>query len=614
MIQDAAAKCRFCGEWLDPSQRPAWALGPGSTDPQRTTLPAVTSSGYIVATPSVRTTASPTTLMGSAHPVASGAMPPSSAGIGPSWSRPAWMNQNEPPLVEALSHARGGYEPGRASNYAAAPSPYDIDPSSSPAAPIERATSEREHNPSHPRHQEVSPAPWTHAEDVTEPTQRSGVRVREREREREWDQEREPSRTTLDDVAERMQRIKASAAAVRRSVQASEHAAHERGRRAPVQDAEDDLDGSPLFDDAHSASRADPRTSARRAPEPESFDDDDDGDLEEERESDASRSRSQRRRAASAPRVRSAPTLAKSSPAARARPLDDDPNHPDLEDDDRDDERDDDFAENFGFEDERGFADEDDDDFGDLAPPPRPHRAWIPAVAVAAVAAGVGGYFLAPFLVSSAREPASEVIPAHEDEESDHASGEVRPGSVAVPTPRATDTLAAAPVPPPPAENAAEPETNENRSVTAALVQPDPSRPSKADEETQTRLDEARKLFERGGDARLDEAQAVLEGVLQKQPQLGEALMLLSVLDAERGDWTASRKTATQCTKAAPDEADCWLVLGAVGEEQSHDSALSEEDRALQRLGAIAAYEQYIELDPEGRFADGAKKAIRRLK
>lgn len=31
MIQDAAAKCRFCGEWLDPSQRPAWSGDAGAS-------------------------------------------------------------------------------------------------------------------------------------------------------------------------------------------------------------------------------------------------------------------------------------------------------------------------------------------------------------------------------------------------------------------------------------------------------------------------------------------------------------------------------------------------------------------------------------------------------
>ena len=39
MIQDAAVKCRFCGEWLDPSKRPAWSLDAAPSRPPVETKP-----------------------------------------------------------------------------------------------------------------------------------------------------------------------------------------------------------------------------------------------------------------------------------------------------------------------------------------------------------------------------------------------------------------------------------------------------------------------------------------------------------------------------------------------------------------------------------------------
>lgn len=550
LIQEAAAKCRFCGEWLDPSKRPSWALGPGSSDPLRGTLPVPT---FVTATPG-RPSVTPTHVMGSAPPAPHGA-PPASTTLGPGWSRPSWMNgagtsaqslDTIPPeqtLVEALSpelvsaalaqaHLQSGatgrsaFEPtgSRSASYMPATSPYAIDhPSAEPHVPAsERATT-------------------THADTpTTSKPERESVGART---------------ASLEEVAERMKRVKESAAAVRRAVRddARQPSESTSGTRRFV-DEMDDLDDDEDFDVRPPAPRlrAVDRARVQRA---------------------TSEERPKRRAGASAP-------------------------DRDVLDDDFDDDRE--LDDDFGLDEARdddAFDDARDDgydDFADLDAPRRPSRAWIPIVAAAAIAAGLGGYFLAPYLVGRASEPVAE-------------EAEIAPEVTApkdTPPPPAPDDVAVAPPTEP---------TSPAKSVALALAQA-PESKTELDPETQAKLDEARRSFERGGEARLAEAKATLEALLQAQPRLTDAMVLLAIVQLEQKDRVGSRMTATQCTQLDPQVAECWLVLGAVGEEQLQVRDQTDEDRALHKLGALAAYQQYLERAPQGRYAHDAKAAVARLK
>jgi len=506
-----------------------------------------------------------TTVMGSAPPVRPG-VPAAAPTLGPGWSPPAWMATEEdvgpvpPPferrtaeqtLVEALPPEQVSAAIAQANRQSApsfqtrpprpATSPYDIGGATGPEIHAEPVVATPRHEPM-ARPEPAGPGPAMAAE--VEPVQRA----------------------SLDEVSHRMQRIKASAVAVRQAVQQEEARRH-------------------------------------------------DGIATEDREPAPRRT----------VRPMSVETAAPQPATAPAPAPEDDHLPPGLEDED-----DDEVAEDDDF----GFDDEDDDegdhgledDFADLGEQPRPAlRSWIPFVAAAAIAAGVGGYVLAPYLSAAlfggqtasqqAQDPA-EVAPsepAASKAVDDDPSGQVRPGSVA-PAGSVGDGVAVEPSgsgASVPAADAA-PETA-SKSVTSELAQY-PSTPSTADPATQEVLAKARKLLDRGGDSHLEEARTLLEATLAAQPQLAEAMVVLSVVQLEQKNRDGSRSTATRCTKVAPQEGSCWLVLGALSEDSYLDREQPDEDRTLHKLSAIASYQQYIELDPEGRYADDAAKAIQRLK
>ena len=79
LIQDQAAKCRYCGEWLDPSKRPAWSGSPDSGA-------AMPSDPAVLGDEPTHDSATAATL-----PVGSGLpeLPPREPER--SWSAPAWL-------------------------------------------------------------------------------------------------------------------------------------------------------------------------------------------------------------------------------------------------------------------------------------------------------------------------------------------------------------------------------------------------------------------------------------------------------------------------------------------------------------------------------------------
>ena len=171
MIQDAAAKCRFCGEWLDPTKRPDWAQpdatassarpepDPGAQDLLASELaplsPHMGAPSPVLGTGSLDPAA--TTTDGSLHRPRRRATQ--------TWSAPAWMAREDEPASKSAPEAGDD------------------------AVPTLQGTPIEPHRPLAPTVEILAvPAPQAPVED------------------------------TLDDVAERMRRIRESAAAVREAM------------------------------------------------------------------------------------------------------------------------------------------------------------------------------------------------------------------------------------------------------------------------------------------------------------------------------------------------------------------------------------------------------------
>jgi hypothetical protein len=120
------------------------------------------------------------------------------------------------------------------------------------------------------------------------------------------------------------------------------------------------------------------------------------------------------------------------------------------------------------------------------------------------------------------------------------------------------------------------------------------------------KLDEARALYTaaKGGSKRkkLEQARTILQEILAATPREGQALLLLAQIELELGDAKAALATATTCTEAAPELADCWLTIGVLQQDKNDKAA------------AATAYEKYLALAPDGRYAGDVRKQLARLK
>ena len=134
---------------------------------------------------------------------------------------------------------------------------------------------------------------------------------------------------------------------------------------------------------------------------------------------------------------------------------------------------------------------------------------------------------------------------------------------------------------------------------------PPAARPA-PDADTSARLDEARSLYvaAKGGTQRkkLGEAKTLLQEILATSPAQADALLLLSQIELELGHADAALTTATQCTQAAAEIADCWLTIGVL-----------QQDRR-KKAEATLAYEKYLALAPDGRYAGDVRSQLKRLK
>jgi hypothetical protein len=274
-----------------------------------------------------------------------------------------------------------------------------------------------------------------------------------------------------------------------------------------------------------------------------------------------------------------------------------------------------------------------DDEEGDdaplsFAPAPRPIP-WRPILIAAGVMVVVGGWLMRDMIFPS--KPADDASVA-----------EVRPGGVVaddkapakaapsdpaagkpVVTPEAgTTPVAAAPAAAAPAAAAPAAGTAPVAGAPAAAA-PVAGAPAAAapvagapaagttarpgpDAETKVRLDEARSLYvaAKGGTQRkkLKEAKTLLEEILATSPAESGALLLLSQIELELGNADAALSTAQRCTQAAAELADCWLTIGVL-----------QQDRR-KKAEALVAYEKYLALAPDGRYAGDVRSQLKRLK
>lgn len=420
--------------------------------------------------------------------------------------------------------------------------------------------------------------------------------------------------SSLEDVALRMQRIKESAAAVRRAVEAPQqppatvaHAAPVAAAPAPEPEPEPaDLGGrsgsaDPMFDDGMFGGG----------------DDMFDGPGEE----------------APSPRA--------------AAPVDD------LDADDELD-ADDSFAgDGFrptgfgdGFDDELDDEFDDDDDMGDFgdvsAARPLP---WKPILAGAGVVLVAGlAIFWTRIFPPSPEDAATDEIVTEESADDDGksiAKGAVAPaaadakaevpgagipvvpegtpaavgtpaptGAAAVPAPTGATAPAegdpAAAVPPAegvaPTEAGAAPAAGAPAAgVPAAAGTPAaPVAPLAAGALEQ--LEEARGLYRKGGKKRLKQADELLTQILTAQPGHPDALVVSAQVKLELGQPEDALTTATKCTQVASEMADCWLTIGVLKQDSKDKTAAAE------------AYERYLALAPDGAYAGQVSKQLKRLR
>jgi predicted Zn-dependent protease len=131
-----------------------------------------------------------------------------------------------------------------------------------------------------------------------------------------------------------------------------------------------------------------------------------------------------------------------------------------------------------------------------------------------------------------------------------------------------------------------------------------PPQPVAADAETKTALDEARKAYDaaKGNMRKLQPVGTKLQEILVKAPNDPDALTLMAQVQLEQGKMEDSLETSNRCTEVAPTSAACWLTIGVFQETKGADEI------------AKLAYQKYLALAPDGRYANDARKALGRLK
>jgi TolA-binding protein len=538
LIQDAAAKCRYCGEWLDPSKRPAWSIDRDST---ASSAPEARPAAVPMSAPEA-SSAAELPRLGATAPVAlssddsDSAEPEAGAEVVPT---PASSRPTTEPRLSSRTAIDGSLHRPRVQR------PHAED---APAWSTPPWLSERAGNDPYPvTRQSESPAPPTLEHDD------SPVRP--------------DTQASIENVALRMQRIKASAAAVRDAVAAEIHDDRARAQRpiAPLPETMPIATARPV-----APAPAEPTAVRVSAPAPV----------------DPARRRSH----ASASLE---PDIAHTDAPPPREPM---PQSPEPRQstasgafvtDDLDRDEDDGFFDDEDYEDDYdSMADGSMSGFGDVVTArPLP---WRP------IALGVGAVLVVGLISIGIMKSSTD-----EGEETDDPSGEVAQTD---PAEAKAETEIAKETPPP---GAGQPVAPEEDAAGSAVEEEAP--PAVAlDGAMREQLDRARDLYDgaSGGSRRkkLDEAREILQEVLGKHPTQADALLLLAQVLLEQGDSETSLTTAAKCTSVAPQQADCWLTIGVLEQDRSN------------KAEAVVAYEKYLSLAPDGRYAGEVQKQLNRLR
>jgi len=119
------------------------------------------------------------------------------------------------------------------------------------------------------------------------------------------------------------------------------------------------------------------------------------------------------------------------------------------------------------------------------------------------------------------------------------------------------------------------------------------------DPELDAKIAEAKAAYDKH---KLKALKSLLDELTPKHPDHKDLLMLQAQLALEQGNLDASMTAATKCVEIAATQADCWLTLGVLHQNNKSDAE------------AIKAYETYLELAPEGRYVRDATTQLARLK
>lgn len=629
LIQDQAAKCRYCGEWLDPSKRPAWSQEAKAAAIATAPAPAP----------------SPHDLLDDDPPEGTGATLPLGGGVPDlgrreqdpprTWSAPAWLAnaQRVEPREESGPTDRSTLEEvalrmerirqsAAAVREGAEPSPRAVRPSAPDRATLEvepgvtlpagslralgiepREPATRGRDAARAIAQPPKPAPVLHHEDdeladfEDEPAPRARARgerdelVLRSERPTVPDIPRAQlmAQAELAETARRRAQHSESSPSASATARAPVVAHTERTNKRIVADPELDSELDPELAVPH-GERVRKRKAVALPPEPEL--------------SGPPTERVIRKR--SKPVVaddeddRFEPPVPRKVHAPVPPPVMLDDDETDDPDDDMLDEPPPRRAGGAAFDDD--FLDEDDDgddgddagfeDFGPSAPAARP-LPWRLILAGAAVIVIAGVLLFQNYLFPG--DPETEEVAA-EGAEAEGGDPAAKGEGKTEPAPKVEGE--GQPVQP---DTKADPGAG---TVVADSGQPPAPQPVAADAQTKAALDEARKAYDNasGSPRKLQPVGTKLQEILAKAPDDPDALTLMAQVYLEQNKIDDSLKTANHCTEVAPSSAACWLTIGVIQETKGADQI------------AKLAYQQYLNLAPDGRYANDARKALGRLK
>ena len=111
-------------------------------------------------------------------------------------------------------------------------------------------------------------------------------------------------------------------------------------------------------------------------------------------------------------------------------------------------------------------------------------------------------------------------------------------------------------------------------------------------------IESAERAYKKGA---VSEARDIIDGILADDPENARALVLRATLLIDGGALDEALVAAKAAAASDPDMADAHLAMGVILQERKDDAA------------ALAAYQRYLELAPDGLYADSIRRQVRRL-